>query len=746
MVVPPLLCALVALGGQALAAGVVSGNVVPTVTEVQRISAVPQANGTGTRPAFGQSLALSADGSILAVGARWQYDPASGKSHAGATYVYQREAGGGWHLAASLRSPNPVDGGEFGAGVALSADGSVLVVSQTMYTGKNLPPPWSGKSFQGGLAWVFRAADGWSTPELVAPDPEVPLSSLCATNACAQAVALSRDGTHLALSRAQDTRGAVNPPGVDVYDFDGSAWVPGERLDVAAPAAARPALALATDGTSDLLFAGYGQRTSGGSFLPGTVTVFRRSVGSATWGAAPAQTIEEPDGLTQTYFGEAVAASADGHTLLVGADSAPSVGPVPSGTQGAAYVYSSDGSSSFTLRSTLYASDAVGASHFGVDVALNGAGTKAFVSRYTVRAAYAFVRPGGDWPLGAMSESGRLDYSDTTLNDSFGAPVAVSDDLVDARGPVIASGDDVSPRSDWQGGAVYLYAPVGTLANTYSTLPGSTLTVAAPGVLGNDLRAGSADVLAATPRTLPDHGTLTLETDGSFVYVPEAGYVGTDTFTYAAVSAAFGDANEVTVTIRVDEGPPVTVPDAPTAVHAVAGDAEAEVTWTAPASDGGAPVDGYTVVASPGGASVSTSGATRAVVSGLENGTPYRFSVVAVNSVGASLPSELSAAVTPLGTLTSTPRPVISGTAVVGDRLRADPGAWAPAPVSLAYRWFRVSRSGDVDAIAGATSARYTPTRADLGHRLKVKVTGSKPAYRKVARTSALTAVVRRSG
>lgn len=67
--------------------------------------------------------------------------------------------------------------------------------------------------------------------------------------------------------------------------------------------------------------------------------------------------------------------------------------------------------------------------------------------------------------------------------------------------------------------------------------------------------------------------------------------------------------------------------------------------WTAPAN-GGSPILSYTVTAQPGGASCSTSGLT-CTINGLENGTPYRLSVVATNTLGDSPASEQSAVFSP---------------------------------------------------------------------------------------------------
>src|SRR5690606_5013163 len=88
-------------------------------------------------------------------------------------------------------------------------------------------------------------------------------------------------------------------------------------------------------------------------------------------------------------------------------------------------------------------------------------------------------------------------------------------------------------------------------------------------------------------------------------------------------------------------------PGAPTKVSATAGDAKATVSWTAPSSNGGSPITKYSVTAQPGGKTATTTGATKAVVSGLSNGTAYTFTVTATNVAGTSAKSAASAAVKP---------------------------------------------------------------------------------------------------
>lgn len=95
--------------------------------------------------------------------------------------------------------------------------------------------------------------------------------------------------------------------------------------------------------------------------------------------------------------------------------------------------------------------------------------------------------------------------------------------------------------------------------------------------------------------------------------------------------------------------PPIA-PDAPTTVAAAAGAASARVTWTAPASDGGTPITGYTVTPYLGATALPPTtvagSATSATVTGLSNGSSYAFDVTATNAAGSAT-SARSPAVTP---------------------------------------------------------------------------------------------------
>ena len=118
-----------------------------------------------------------------------------------------------------------------------------------------------------------------------------------------------------------------------------------------------------------------------------------------------------------------------------------------------------------------------------------------------------------------------------------------------------------SNPSNWTLTAVFTphnNAPV-AVADAYGVNEGATLTEpAASGVLTNDTDADAGDTLTASKVTDPTNGTLTLNADGSFVYVHDGSETTTDSFTYKANDGTV-DSNVATVTITItpQNDPPV---------------------------------------------------------------------------------------------------------------------------------------------------------------------------------------------
>jgi hypothetical protein len=187
-----------------------------------------------------------------------------------------------------------------------------------------------------------------------------------------------------------------------------------------------------------------------------------------------------------------------------------------------------------------------------------------------------------------------------------------------------------------------------------------------------------------------------------------------------------------------------SAPGAPTAVVAIAGNASATVSWTAPADDGGSAITGYTVTSSPGEKTCTwTSGPLSCGVGGLANGLAYTFTVTATNGTGTGPASDPSAPVTPTAPATTPGAPTDvtatagNGSASVSWTAPADDGGsvitgytvtsspdgktctWTSGPLScgvgglangLAYTFTVTATNGTGTGPASDPSAPVTPT------------------------------------
>jgi len=102
--------------------------------------------------------------------------------------------------------------------------------------------------------------------------------------------------------------------------------------------------------------------------------------------------------------------------------------------------------------------------------------------------------------------------------------------------------------------------------DAWSMAAGTTLAVAAPGVLGNDGDA-DGDALATSLVDGPASGSLALNGDGSFNYTPNTGFSGIDSFTYRAHDGALysGSATVSITVVATVNSPPVARDDSASA-------------------------------------------------------------------------------------------------------------------------------------------------------------------------------------
>jgi hypothetical protein len=151
-----------------------------------------------------------------------------------------------------------------------------------------------------------------------------------------------------------------------------------------------------------------------------------------------------------------------------------------------------------------------------------------------------------------------------------------------------------------------------------------------------------------------------------------------------------------------------------------------------------------------GNACVSVANGTQKTYTlvGADAGRTIRVRVTATNADGsASAESAQTAAVAQRSPAPSpaapknTAAPTISGTARVGQQLTANEGTWSGNPTAYAFEWQRCDADVIVCSNIGATAKTYLVRTADLGYRLRVRVTARNDKGSATA-TSALTAIV----
>lgn len=210
--------------------------------------------------------------------------------------------------------------------------------------------------------------------------------------------------------------------------------------------------------------------------------------------------------------------------------------------------------------------------------------------------------------------------------------------------PEFASDQTVFAGTSGYGVYGYTYPntpPVAT-GETFSVNENSVLTVAAPGILGNDVDA-NGDALTAVLVSEPSRGALSLSGDGSFVYSPQAGFFGADSFNYKANDGS-ADSGFATVVIMVNQvnQPPVADDQTVSAVE----DAGVAVTLTATDREGD-PIT-YAIELPPAYGTLSGAAPNLTYTPAANYHGPDNFTFSASDVAGVSAWATVSITVTPV--------------------------------------------------------------------------------------------------
>jgi cysteine-rich repeat protein len=443
---------------------------------------------TGPYYYFGSSLALSGDGSTLAIGAPLEDGVAFDQ---GAVYVFTR-IGAVWSQQAHVNAPNPELDDYFGSSVSLSSDGNTLAVGA---------PQTSGETVGGtGEAYVFiRNGDLWSQQTYVkASNPDE-------DDLFGGDVALSGDGNTLAVGATgegssatgidgnQADNSALQSGAVYVFVRDGNVWsqqayVKASNTDAGdyfgrsvALSGDGNTLAVGAEGEDSNATGIDGNQANDSAHNSGAVYVFVRDGG--VW----SQQVYVKASNTELWdwFGTSVTLSGNGDTLAVGANAEDSNATGINGDQddnsaspaGAAYVFIRiDGV--WSQQAYIKASNTDAQDEFGWSVALSGDGNTLAVGAHKESsnatgidgdqaddsasasgAAYVFVREGANW-----SQQAYVKASNTQYSNLFGYEVGVANDgNTLAVGAIFESsgatgiGGNQDDNSASASGAVYLY-------------------------------------------------------------------------------------------------------------------------------------------------------------------------------------------------------------------------------------------------------------------------------------------------
>lgn len=469
-----------------------------------------KASNTDTGDRFGYAVAVSGDGSTLAVGVPDEDSNATGVNgdesdntlpNSGAVYIYKK-LGAAWQFHSYVKPQYTGAGYEFGFPLALNRDGTILAVGTvgdaSAATGINAFINNSSATGSGAVYVFERVGESWTQQAYIKA------SNANANDVFGFSIALNSDGNVLAVGAPyeQSLATGINGNQSDnsgqhvgatyVFARTVSGWAQQAYIKVSRPDAddyfgyslslnqKGDTLAVGAWGESSAATTVNGDASDNSAKSAGAAYIFNHD--DAGWHQQAY--LKAPNAENRDAFGLALALDGSGDSLAVsaiGEDGANSADPVNNAVSesGAVYIYGRTGGV-WAFQSYLKASNANSQDQFGRAVAMSGDGKLLVVgsnyedsaavavggdeldnSAADSGAAYVFTLKGLDWTQSAYLKAPNADAGDG-LGDV--SSLAISDDgntlaigALREDSAATGIGGNQSDNSSLNAGAVYLY-------------------------------------------------------------------------------------------------------------------------------------------------------------------------------------------------------------------------------------------------------------------------------------------------
>ena len=370
---------------------------------------------------FGENVAISADGTRIAIGA--PYNSSSG-TRAGHVQIY-KPVNSNWTQRAKLTANDAFAFDLFGGGVSI--DGYTMVI------GARLDDDDGNNS---GSAYVFTRGSTFNWTQIA----KLTASDGAADDYFGRSVSI--DGDTIVIGSPNEDVYGSNSGAAYVYTRNTagsltSGWTQRAKL-TASDGAAGDYFGHSVSIDGDTIVIGAWYDTDQGSHSGSAYVFTRNTAGSLTSGWTQRAKLTASDGAAGDYFGHSV--SIDGDTIVIGAWYDTDQGS----HSGSAYVFTRNTAGSltsgWTQRAKLTASNGAAGDHFGISVTIDGdtIAIGAWGRTSYQGSAYIFTRNTAGSLTSGWTQRAQLTASDGAASDMFGGNLSIDGDTV----VVGAHGDD----------------------------------------------------------------------------------------------------------------------------------------------------------------------------------------------------------------------------------------------------------------------------------------------------------------